>query len=75
LKERTFDVFSGRSTENPLWLESVRGLENAKRRMERRSQEKPGDYFLFDCTTGSVVAYELLLDPRRLECHEKTEEA
>ena len=74
MKELTFEVFRGLSTQNPLWLESVRGLENAKRRMERRSQEIPGDYFLFDFSTGSVVAYELLLDPR-LEHHAQNEEA
>jgi hypothetical protein len=75
VKELAFEVFRGRGAENPLWLESVRGLENAKRRMERRSQEIPGDYFLFDFSTGSVVAYELLLGPRRLEHRAQNEEA
>lgn len=71
-----FDVFRGPSKENGLWLETVRGFENAKRRMERRALETPGDYFLFDCRTYSVVAVEeLLLDPHRLEHHAKTDEA
>jgi hypothetical protein len=56
LKETTFDVFRGASRQDALWVESVRGLENAKRRMGRKALETPGDYFLFDCSTRSVVA-------------------
>jgi hypothetical protein len=56
LKESTFDLFSGVGKQDAVWLESVAGLENAKRRMERRAIEKPGAYFVFDLSADAIVA-------------------
>lgn len=56
--ERTLklDIFSGAIDKNPLWLERVEGLENAKRRMEEMATESPGGYFVFCDFSHTVIA-------------------
>jgi len=51
-----FDIFLGPPGKDAVWLESIRGLSNAKDRMLQISAEKPGSYFVFFRTTGSIVA-------------------
>ena len=53
---RTFDIFAGFVNNQPLWLESARGLEFALVRMHERSQHAPGQYFVFDSMTQTVLA-------------------
>ena len=50
------DIFSGAIDKNPLWLERVEGLENAKRRIGEMATKSPGRYFVFCDFSHTVVA-------------------
>ena len=56
VEEPTFDIFSGDPTQNPIWLEPVIGLSTARQRMEQIAAAKPGQYFLFNVQSHSVLA-------------------
>jgi hypothetical protein len=56
MHEPTYDIFSGAIDNQPLWLESVQGLDTAREHMKKRSEEKPGHYFLFSYATNTVLA-------------------
>lgn len=51
-----FELFSGRPDSDPLWLETIRGREEAQTTLERHAATKPGAYFIFSTTTYAVVA-------------------
>jgi hypothetical protein len=53
--EPVFDIFSGVLDKDAVWVESVRGLANARERMERIAVEKPGPYFVFYTRDHSVL--------------------
>jgi hypothetical protein len=53
--EETFDIFSGASDENGLWVEAIEGLSNARQRMKQIATEKPGKYFLFSGSSQSIL--------------------
>jgi hypothetical protein len=36
-----------------LWIKTVEGLEEAKSQLHSIAQPEPGDYFIFDTSTGS----------------------
>jgi hypothetical protein len=55
MKEPSFDIFSGVPSGNPMWLETVVGLSNARERMEQIAAKKPGQYFVFSIGTHSPV--------------------
>ena len=52
----SFDIFSGTSGEDALWLENVEGLSNARERMTRLAAQTPGRYFIFSSETQSILA-------------------
>jgi hypothetical protein len=52
----TYDVFSGSREQNPLWLESVEGLERACETMRQRAALSPGPYFVFCVASQKVLA-------------------
>jgi hypothetical protein len=52
----TYDIFSGCRDQNPLWLESVEGLEQACETMRQRAALSPGPYFVFCVTNQAVLA-------------------
>jgi hypothetical protein len=56
VEEPTFDIFRGDPAQNPIWLEPVMGLSNARQQMEQIAAEKPGQYFLFSVQSHSVLA-------------------
>ena len=56
MKEPTFDIFTGTSEKNAIWLESVDGLSNARARMHDIAARIPGLYFVFSVGSRSVVA-------------------
>jgi hypothetical protein len=58
----SFDIFSGHSDRDAVWLEAVEGLANAIQRMHEIAAERPGEYFIFDA--NGVVS---LLDNRPFE--------
>jgi hypothetical protein len=56
VEEPIFDIFSGIPNESPVWLEAVRGLSNAKERVEHIAAKKPGAYFVFSVESHKVFA-------------------
>jgi hypothetical protein len=52
----SYDIFSGSPQGEPVWLESVDGLDAASQRMHERANQMPGRYFV-DCVhTNEVIA-------------------
>ena len=56
MDSQAFDIFSGSPDRDPLWLETVAGLQKARAAMEDRAAKNPGPYFIFCTSTNSVVA-------------------
>jgi hypothetical protein len=56
MREPTFDIFSGGPDNDPVWLESVLGLSNARERMEQIAAKTPGQYFIFSFGSQAVLA-------------------
>jgi hypothetical protein len=56
MKLMVYDIFSGLPSEEPLWLQSVEGLEAACARMRERADAAPGHYFVFCSQTQKVLA-------------------
>lgn len=54
--EPSFDIFSGAPDKDATWLECVRGLSNARERMEQIAAEKPGRYFIFAPLSHAILA-------------------
>jgi hypothetical protein len=50
----TFDIFKITS-DGPLWVEAVQGLEKAKERMAHLALTSPGEYFIH-CQEQGVIA-------------------
>jgi hypothetical protein len=50
----TFDIFKVTS-EGPLWVDAVHGLEEAKERMGRLALTSPGEYFIHSQEQGIVA--------------------
>ena len=46
-----FDIFTGTSRQNAIWLDAVEGLSNARARMHDLAAQIPGQYFV--CLIGS----------------------
>jgi hypothetical protein len=55
MKEPTFDIFSGGPDKDPLWIETVEGLSNARERLDQIATLKPGQYFLFSFCSQTVL--------------------
>jgi hypothetical protein len=51
-----FELFAGRPDRDPLWLETIRGREEAQTKLQRHATAKPGPYFIFSTATYNVVA-------------------
>jgi len=56
VSEPTFDIFSGSSDKDAVWLECVDGLSEARQRLEYITAVRPGAYFLYDHASRSVIA-------------------
>jgi len=50
----TFDIFKITS-DGPLWVEAVQGLEKAKERMAHLALTSPGEYFIHSQDIGVVA--------------------
>lgn len=53
--EPMFDIFVTLPDGSPLWLEAVKGFDEARRRLNRFARARPGNYFLYSEKTGGVV--------------------
>jgi hypothetical protein len=52
-----FDIFKGHYPDKQaIWLETIRGLPNARQRMEQIAAETPGNYFVFSAHDNLVMA-------------------
>ena len=56
MKEPTFEIFTGTSEKNGIWLETVEGLSDARARMEVIAANIPGQYFVFCTASHSILA-------------------
>jgi len=55
LKVPVFDIFFGVPDKN-VWMETVAGLSNARKRMEAIAAQKPGQYFVFSPRDHTILA-------------------
>ena len=53
--EPIYDIFLTLPDGSPLWLESVEGLDEAKRRLSSFLHKRPGRYFIYSEKSGGVV--------------------
>ena len=51
-----FDIFSGAPDRDAIWVCAVRGLANAKERMDEIAIERPGRYFIFNAVERTILA-------------------
>jgi len=56
MKEPSFDIFSGRSDKDAVWIEAVQGLSNARARMHEIAAQTPGQYFIFSVGSHAILA-------------------
>jgi len=71
MSEPTFDIFSGTSDRDAVWLECVDGLSEARQRLERIAAVIPGAYFLYDSASRSVIAKSSTTKQLQIEFAEK----
>ena len=50
-----FDIFSTLPDGTPLWMGSVEGFEEARKRLSRLAKNRPGKYFLYSEESGEVI--------------------
>ena len=50
-----FDIFATLPDGTPLWMGSVEGFDEARRRMSRLAESRPGKYFLYSEESGEVI--------------------
>jgi hypothetical protein len=51
----TLDIFCGKSDRDAVWRDAVIGLQNARRRMQELYAEEPGEYFIFDTKSRTIL--------------------
>jgi hypothetical protein len=56
MKIPQYDIFSGETDKDALWLEAVEGLGTAKDRMQVLATQTPGPYFVFCQRTHKILA-------------------
>ena len=50
-----FDIFTTLPDGRPLWVESIKGLEEAKKRLDWLAVRYPRDYFIYSEKSGGVI--------------------
>jgi hypothetical protein len=50
-----FDIFATLPDGRPLWIGSVEGFDEARKRMSRLAESRPGKYFLYSEESGEVI--------------------
>ena len=50
-----FDIFKRLPDGKPLWIESIEGLAQARRRFAELTSTKPGEYFIYSEQRGEVI--------------------
>jgi len=52
----TYDIFRKLPAGEPVWVEAVQGLEDAKSRLNELVSVRPGDYYIYDLGHERIVA-------------------
>jgi hypothetical protein len=52
---RLTDIFRKDANGNPVWIDAVQDLDGARQRLSQLALARPGEYFVFDHSTHSVV--------------------
>ncbi|MFY9688788.1 MAG: hypothetical protein WA369_05340 [Candidatus Acidiferrales bacterium] len=52
----TYDIFRKLPAGDPVWVEAVRGLEDAKSRVQELVSARPGDYYIYDLGCERIIA-------------------
>jgi hypothetical protein len=55
MHDETYDIFSGTTNKDAVWLEAVIGLDEARRCVKSRAASVPGNYFVFHAETRSIL--------------------
>lgn len=50
-----FDIFATLPDGTPLWMGSVEGFDEARKRLSRLAENRPGKYFLYSEESGEVI--------------------
>ncbi len=57
--DSTYDIFRRvRPDQPPIWVETVKGIAEARKRLSELSTRSPGEYLLWNATTGKFVELE-----------------
>lgn len=56
MREPAFDIFSGTTDKDAMWMEAVEGLASARERMEEIARTNPGQYFVFAQRSRAILA-------------------
>jgi hypothetical protein len=51
----SLDIFKEDLGGNPVWVDAVGDLENARRRVNQLASVVPGEYFIFDQRTRQIL--------------------
>ena len=54
--QETFDIFQKLPSGEPIWIKAVSGIEEAKSSLLYLSATAPGDYFIYDSRSGSILS-------------------
>ena len=49
------DIFKRLPDGHPIWVKAVEGLEEAKRQLAKMASDCPGNYFIFNTRSGTIV--------------------
>jgi len=65
MQVRRFDIFSGAFDRDPMWIETVEGLDSACDRMREHAAQNHGKFFVFCMETHKVVDSIDTTEPKR----------
>lgn len=51
-----FDIFMRLPDGQPIWVEAVESLEEARKQLSDLRENTCGEYFIFNSTSGQVIA-------------------
>jgi hypothetical protein len=55
MSSSSLDIFKEVLGGNPVWVDAVGDLENARRRVNQLASVVPGEYFIFDQRTRQIL--------------------
>jgi hypothetical protein len=70
-----YDIFSGSSPNDALWLEAVAGLDVACEKMMQHADKSPGPYFVFCQKTHKVLAHVNTRISKDIQVHKSAQSA